>query len=116
MTVVQVTTDVGTCNISSDTSNATLQLLWGITSLRVVLGIMLLILAVISTLKESVVMYKATKQWQPNHYIQLFAKDGIFYFLVYVSLFPFLSVPFIFLLSGTCKKAEETNHSKFLGT
>ena len=29
-------------------------------------------------------MYKATKQWQPNHYMQLFAKDGIFYFIVYV--------------------------------
>jgi hypothetical protein len=46
---------------------------------------MLLILAIISTLKELVVMYKATKQWQPNHYMQLFMKDGILYFLVYVS-------------------------------
>jgi len=27
-------------------------------------------------------MYKATKQWQPNHYMQLFARDGILYFLV----------------------------------
>jgi hypothetical protein len=48
---------------------------------------MLLILALMSTLKESVAMYKATKQWQPNHYIQLFAKDGILYFVAYVSPF-----------------------------
>ena len=66
-----------------------------IMALRFVLSIMLLILAVISTLKESIVMYKVTKQWQPNHYMQQVVKDGIFYFIVYVSLFPFLSVPFI---------------------
>ena len=52
-------------------------------------------------------MYKATKEWQPNRYMQLFARDGILYFLVYVSPFPFLSVPFVsspILLSSTCKK------------
>jgi hypothetical protein len=58
---------------------------------------MLLILAVISSLKESVVTYKATKQWQPNRYMQQFVKDGILYFLAYVSPFPFLSVPFIII-------------------
>ena len=112
-TVVQVTMDVAFCNISSEPSNAALQLLWGITSLQMALGVMLLILAVISTLKESVVLYKATKQWQPNHYMQLFAKDGILYFLVYVSPIPFLSVPFIFfpiLLSSTY--LQKTNHSE----
>ena len=34
-------------------------------------------------------MHKATKQWQPNHYMQLFVKDGILYFLAYVSPLPF---------------------------
>ena len=62
---------------------------WVITTLRLVLAAMLLILAVISTLKGSVVMYKETKKWQPNHYMQLFVKDGILYFVVYVSLSPF---------------------------
>ena len=61
-----------------------------LTVLRFVLCVLLLILAVISSLKESVVLYKATKQWQPNRYIQLLVKDGILYFLVYVFLFPFI--------------------------
>jgi hypothetical protein len=34
-------------------------------------------------------MYRATKEWQPNHYMQLFVKDGILYFFVYVSRVPF---------------------------
>ena len=50
------------------------------------LGATLLVLAITQTLKQSVDMYKATKQWQPNQYMQLFVKDGILYFLVYVSL------------------------------
>ena len=114
VTVVQVTIDVAFCNISDEPSltwsNALLQLLWGLTAFRLVLGVMLLILAVISTLKDSVVMYKATKQWQPNHYMQLLTKDGILYFLVYVSPFPF--VPFFsppILLSSTCEKLTILN-------
>ena len=61
-----------------------------LTAHRFVLSVILIILAATSTLKESIVMYKATKQWQPNQYMQLFMKDGILYFLVYVSPFPFL--------------------------
>ena len=92
VTVVQVTIDVAFCNISyeSSLSNALLQQLWGLITLRLVLGVMLLILAVISTLKDSIVMYRATRQWQPNCYMQLFTQNGILYFLVYVSPFPFL--------------------------
>ena len=33
-------------------------------------------------------MYKATKQWQPNRYMQQFVRDGIIYFLMYVTPFP----------------------------
>ena len=41
-------------------------------------------------------MYKATQKWQPNRYIQLFVKDGILYFVVYVSLstFSFITITF----------------------
>jgi hypothetical protein len=83
VTVVQVI-DLSFCNISL--SNVSLQTLWGVTALRIILGVMLLILAVIPTLKGAVLMYKATKQWEPNHYMQLFVKDGILYFIVYVCL------------------------------
>ncbi|KAN0080314.1 hypothetical protein V8E55_009880, partial [Tylopilus felleus] len=42
------------------------------------------VLAVIQTIKQSVNMFKATKQWQPNKYMQQLMTDGILYFLVYV--------------------------------
>ena len=57
---------------------------------RFILSATLLILAVTQTLRESVHMYQATKQWQPNRYMQQLAKDGVLYFLVYVFLFPFI--------------------------
>ena len=62
-------------------------------SLRFVLSVVLLVLAVIPTIKESVEMFKATKQWQPNKYMQQLVTDGILYFLVYASLFYFLLFP-----------------------
>ena len=37
-------------------------------------------------------MYKATKRWQPNKYLQQLVTDGIIYFLVYVFLFYTLSI------------------------
>ena len=36
-------------------------------------------------------MYKATKQWQPNRYMERLVKDGIVYFLVCVSISPSFS-------------------------
>ncbi|KAN0080135.1 hypothetical protein V8E55_009701 [Tylopilus felleus] len=56
-------------------------------TLRCILSGAILILAVFQTLKQSFNMYKATKQWQPNRYMQQFVTDGVLYFLVYV--FPF---------------------------
>ena len=51
-------------------------------------SVLLLILALVQTLKQSIDMYKATKQWQPNRYMELLVKDGIIYFVLYViSLF-----------------------------
>ena len=64
--------------------------------LRFVLSATILILAVIQTLKQSVKMYRATKQWQPNRYMPLLVRDGVLYFLVYVFLhpFPFTTITF----------------------
>ncbi|KAF8126713.1 hypothetical protein EV363DRAFT_1173837 [Boletus edulis] len=57
---------------------------------RFVLSAALVIFAVSQTLKQSFEMYKATKQWQPNRYMQKLVGDGIIYFIVYVliSLYP----------------------------
>ena len=95
VTVAQVI-GVAFCKISLSSPPSQL-LPWclQIMALRLMLGAMLLTLAVSSTLKESVMMYKATKKWQPNHYMQLFVKDGILYFLSYICLpLPFPSLTF----------------------
>jgi hypothetical protein len=78
VTVVQIM-DFSFCNISFN--DAPSPLLLGATALQFVFSVMLFILAVIPTLKESVVLYKATRQWQPNNYMQQLMQDGILYFL-----------------------------------
>ena len=85
--------DLSFCNISWANAPLLLDLYNDIP--RFVLGATLLALAVTQTLKQSVDMYKATKQWQPNLYMKLFARDGTIYFIVYVMLSPLLSFPFI---------------------
>ena len=54
VTVVQVIDTIAFCNVSL---NASSKILWGSIALRLVLSVVLLILAVTSTLKESVMMY-----------------------------------------------------------
>jgi len=44
--------------------------------------LLLLVLALIPTTKESTTMYKATKRWQPNRYMSLIVKEGVFYVLL----------------------------------
>ncbi|KAF8452865.1 hypothetical protein L210DRAFT_3639310 [Boletus edulis BED1] len=63
---------------------------------RLVLSAALVILAVFQTLKQSFEMYKATKQWQPNQYMQKLVGDGILYFIVYVLSSPYPSCPSTF--------------------
>ncbi|KAF8452901.1 hypothetical protein L210DRAFT_3639344 [Boletus edulis BED1] len=51
---------------------------------RLVLSVALVSFAVSQALKQSFEMYKATKQWQPNRYMQKLVADGILYFIVNV--------------------------------
>ena len=109
--IVQIA-DVSSCNMFFNDFPS--HLLWGITALRLVLGVTLLILALISTLRQSLVMYNATKQWQPNRYMEQFTKDGILYFVAYVFPFRLLLVTFrviytSILLAITCKKLTTPN-------
>ena len=87
VTIVRVL-DLSFCNISWANAPLLLDLYNDIP--RFVLGATLLVLAVAQTLKQSVDMYKATKQWQPNQYMKLLVRDGIIYFIVYVMLSPSL--------------------------
>ena len=69
---------------------------------------MFLILVVISSLKESIVMYKAAKQWQPN-FATIHERWNSLFPCICLP-FPLLSVPFIaitltcplYKLNGTC--------------
>ena len=54
--------------------------------LRFILNILLLCLVVFRATKQTVDLYKATKLWQLNRFLQQLAADGIFYFLMYVPL------------------------------
>ncbi|KAN0080104.1 hypothetical protein V8E55_009670 [Tylopilus felleus] len=40
---------------------------------------------IIQTIKQSIGVFKATKKWQPNKYMQQLVTDGILYFLVYLA-------------------------------
>ncbi|KAF8126691.1 hypothetical protein EV363DRAFT_1347117 [Boletus edulis] len=81
VTIVQIV-DFSFCNDSSANFPRILNAL--IVVPRLVLSSTLMILAAFQTLKQSVAMYKATKQWKPNHYMQQLVGDGILYFLVNV--------------------------------
>ena len=81
-----------------------------------VLSAILLVLAVTQTLKESINMYKATKQWQPNRYMGQLVKDGIMYFLVCVLVSPSFSFPFATVMFSPpswrlALRYKLTNHS-----
>ena len=53
---------------------------------RVFLSAMLLIFAIFRSLKQLIDMYNATKQWQPNRYMNQLTRDGTSYFIMYVSV------------------------------
>ena len=95
---IQVT-DFTICTASVNKASFPLTLLRNI--LQFILSVALLCFAVIQVLKQSFEMYKATKQWQPNKYLQQLVIDGFIYFLVYVFLFYTLSIT-------TCKYQELT--------
>ncbi|KAF8452900.1 hypothetical protein L210DRAFT_3755841 [Boletus edulis BED1] len=81
VTVVQFL-DFSFCSFSFINTPATLRVYRAVP--RFVLSSELVILAVLQTLKQSFEMYKATKQWQPNRYMQKLVGDGILYFFVNV--------------------------------
>ncbi|KAG8216260.1 hypothetical protein J3R82DRAFT_8303 [Butyriboletus roseoflavus] len=58
---------------------------------RFVLSVILLILAVIPTVKEAVETYPFTKHWQINQYMKLLVREGVLYFILTL-LFNILSV------------------------
>ena len=49
-------------------------------------GVAICVLALVQFVKQSLQMYRATKQWQLNRYMNFLVSQGILYFLVYVPI------------------------------
>ena len=55
---------------------------------QVILGTLMCLLAIIRFIRESLQMYRVTKQFEISRYLSLLTRDGILYFLVYVTPCP----------------------------
>ena len=107
---------VDTFSLCSYTANSnTPLLLYAYTAIaRSVLGVVLLVLVIIRALKQSFEIYKATKRWHVNQCIQQLVRDGILYFLMYVSFsFPFYFVPRRHVLSLSRTRVEANHMDAF---
>lgn len=51
-------------------------------------GLMMCTLAISQFARQSVEMYKATKQWRLNQFMNLIVMEGVLYFLAYVHCVP----------------------------
>ena len=56
------------------------------TVLQIMHGAAVCMLALLQFVKQSIQMYRVTKQWQLNRYMSLLVREGILYFLVYVPI------------------------------
>ena len=65
-------------------------------AVQVTLGALMCLLVVIQFIKESLRMYKGTKRFEFNRYMNLLVREGIFYFLAYVHLLSLLQFPLLF--------------------
>ncbi|KAN0081320.1 hypothetical protein V8E55_008944 [Tylopilus felleus] len=77
VTITQIL-NISFCSVGSSVTTWT-----NITSIsQLVLGSTMCTLVIFRFLKQSISMYKATKQWQGNRYVNLLAREGMLYFLV----------------------------------
>ncbi|KAH0831315.1 hypothetical protein J3R83DRAFT_13961 [Lanmaoa asiatica] len=69
---------------------------------RLILAALMFILAVARFCTESFQTYKATRQWQVNKYLNLLVKEGVLYFLSYVTS-PLLHISYLIPSPSECK-------------
>lgn len=60
---------------------------------QVTLASMMFLLVITRFIWDSFQMYKVTRRWQPGRYMNLFAREGVLYFLAYVYISSRLSQP-----------------------
>ena len=59
-------------------------------AVQITIAVIMCLLVAAQFIKESLQMYKATKRFQLNRYMNLLVGEGMIYFLAYVHLFLFL--------------------------
>ena len=57
-------------------------------AIQITLGALMTLLVAIQFIKQSLQMYRVTKQFELNRYMNLLAREGMFYFLAYVHVSP----------------------------
>ena len=67
-------------------------------SLQFALGAVMWLLVTAKFIRNSYQMYKMTKEWRFSRYLNLFAREGMLYFLAYVHL---SSIPFQQITANT---------------
>ena len=96
MVVVQAL-DLSFCTAQYNT------LVWALifASAQITLGTLMCLLAAIRFVTEALQMYKATKDFYLNHYMNLLVEECMVYFLVYVHVSSFIPFPL------SCNQANE---------
>ena len=59
-----------------------------VTAVQITLGALMCLLVVIQFIVQSLEMYQVTKQFELSRYMNLVAREGMFYFLAYVHVSP----------------------------
>ena len=59
---------------------------------QIALGALMCLLVIIQFIKESLQMYKATKHFRLNRYMNLLVREGMVYFVAYVHVSSFPSM------------------------
>lgn len=67
---------------------------------QITLGGVMCLLIAIQFVRTSLQMYKATKRFQLNRYVNLLVREGMLYFLAYVHVLSYLTAE----LTGHCYK------------
>ena len=82
--------DFSFCMVQSRSTGSLIVNILLVNGAQITLGALMCLLVVIRFIRESLQMYKTTKRFRLNHYLNLLVWEGMIYFLVYVHVSSFL--------------------------
>ena len=62
-------------------------------TVQITLGVIMCLLVVVQFIKESLQMYKVTRQFRLSRYMNILVSDGMIYFFVYVNVWSLFVSP-----------------------